>query len=66
LVGPYALHGAYWHDNWGNPQSGGCINLSPIDAKWLFDFTEPKLPPGWHGVRWIPSEGPATIVVLHR
>jgi hypothetical protein len=66
LVGPYALHGAYWHDNWGNPQSGGCINLSPIDAKWLFDFTEPKLPPGWHGVRWIPSEGPATVVVLHR
>lgn len=66
LVGPYALHGAYWHDNWGNPQSGGCINLSPIDAKWLFDFTEPKLPAGWHGVRWIPSEGPATIVVLHR
>lgn len=66
LVGPYALHGAYWHDNWGNPQSGGCINLSPIDAKWLFDFTEPKLPPGWHGVRWIPSEAPATIVVLHR
>jgi len=66
LVGPYALHGAYWHDNWGNRQSGGCINLSPIDAKWLFDFSEPKLPPGWHGVRWLPSEGPATIVVLHR
>ncbi len=66
LVGPYALHGAYWHDNWGNPQSGGCVNLAPIDAKWLFDFTEPKLPPGWHGVRWLPSEGPATIVVLHR
>ena len=66
LVGPYALHGAYWHDNWGNRQSGGCINLSPIDAKWLFDFSEPKLPAGWHGVRWLPSEGPATIVVLHR
>ena len=29
IVGPYALHGAYWHDNWGNPQSGGCINLAP-------------------------------------
>ncbi len=66
LVGPYAIHGAYWHDNWGYPQSGGCINLSPIDAKWMFEFTDPQLPAGWHGVRWIPSEGPATVVVLHR
>ncbi|MET0793739.1 MAG: L,D-transpeptidase, partial [Polyangiaceae bacterium] len=31
---PYAIHTAYWHDNWGNPQSGGCINVSPIDGKW--------------------------------
>jgi hypothetical protein len=66
IVGPYALHAAYWHDNWGNPQSGGCINLSPIDAKWMFDFTEPKLPEGWAGVRWVPEKGPATLVVLHR
>jgi len=66
VVGPYALHGAYWHDNWGNPQSGGCVNLSPIDAKWLFDFTEPRVPEGWHGVRWLPWQGAATIVILHR
>lgn len=66
LVGPYAMHSAYWHDNWGNPQSGGCINLSPIDAKWMFDFTEPEVPKGWHAVRWLPWEGGATIVLLHR
>lgn len=66
IVGPYALHGAYWHDNWGNPQSGGCINLSPFDAKWMFDFTEPAVPEGWHAVRWLPWQGPATIVILHR
>lgn len=66
IVGPYALHGAYWHDNWGNPQSGGCINLAPTDAKWMFDFTEPKVPEGWHAVRWLPWQGPATIVILHR
>jgi hypothetical protein len=65
IVKPYALHGAYWHDNWGNPQSGGCVNLSPIDAKWLFEFTEPELPKGWHATRWLPSQ-PATIVILHR
>jgi L,D-transpeptidase catalytic domain len=47
----YALHAAYWHDDFGTPRSHGCINLSPEDAKWLFQWTEPKLPDGWHGVR---------------
>ena len=62
---PYAIHSAYWHDNWGNLQSGGCINVSPIDGKWLFDFSEPKLPPGWHAVRWQPSTGAPTLLVVH-
>jgi hypothetical protein len=66
LIGPYAIHAAYWHDHWGYPESGGCINLSPIDAKWMFDFTEPRLPAGWHGVRWLPKQGPSTLVILHR
>jgi hypothetical protein len=64
--GPHAMHAAYWHDNWGNYQSGGCINLSPLDGKKLFEWTEPALPAGWHGVRWLPWRGPATIMVVHR
>ena len=47
----YALHAAYWHDDFGTPRSHGCINLSPEDARWLFQWTEPQLPAGWHGVR---------------
>lgn len=47
----YALHAAYWHDDFGTPRSHGCINLSPEDARWLFQWTEPRLPEGWHGVR---------------
>ena len=62
---PYAIHTAYWHDNWGNLASGGCINVSPIDGKWLFDFTEPKLPRGWHAVRWRPATGAPTLLVVH-
>ena len=62
---PYAIHTAYWHDNWGNLQSGGCINVSPIDGKWLFDFSEPKLPKGWHAVRWQPATGAPTLLVVH-
>jgi LysM repeat protein len=34
----YALHGAYWHDSFGTPQSHGCVNL-PVDAaKWVFEW----------------------------
>jgi hypothetical protein len=62
---PYAIHTAYWHDNWGNLQSGGCINVSPIDGKWLFEFSEPKLPSGWHAVRWQPASGAPTLLVVH-
>jgi lipoprotein-anchoring transpeptidase ErfK/SrfK len=36
--GDRALHGAYWHDNFGIKTSHGCVNLSPRDARWLFDF----------------------------
>jgi hypothetical protein len=33
-----ALHGAYWHNRFGYPLSHGCVNLSPGDAHWIFDW----------------------------
>jgi len=44
----YAIHGAYWHDEFGVPRSHGCVNVSPQDAAWLFAWTEPQVPEGWH------------------
>ena len=32
----YALHGTYWHSNFGTPMSHGCVNLSIPDAEWLY------------------------------
>ncbi|MEJ7731496.1 MAG: L,D-transpeptidase [Polyangiaceae bacterium] len=64
--GPHALHGAYWHDAWGEPKSGGCVNLSPVDSRWLFEWSEPAVPDGWQGLRSSPEAGPATVVVVHR
>jgi hypothetical protein len=62
----YLLHTAYWHDSWGEGHSGGCVNLSPVDAKWLFGWTEPKLPEGWHAVRaGDADDAPSTVVVIH-
>lgn len=34
----YALHGAYWHNNFGTPMSHGCVNLHPSNAEWLFNW----------------------------
>jgi hypothetical protein len=58
----YALHAAYWHDDFGTPRSHGCINLAPEDARWLFQWTEPQLPAGWHGVRKALS---GSVVFIH-
>jgi L,D-transpeptidase-like protein len=65
--GPYALHAAYWHDDWGELKSGGCINVSPLDGRWLFyEFTEPRMPENWHGLRWLPSLEPSTTLIIRR
>ncbi len=58
-----ALHGAYWHDQFGVTKSHGCINLSPADAAWLFAWIPPGLPAGWHSVLPI-NWGAAPVVVL--
>jgi hypothetical protein len=42
-----ALHGAFWHRDFGHVHSHGCVNLAPIDARWLFVFTSPNMPQGW-------------------
>ena len=35
----HAIHGAYWHNNFGRPMSHGCINMRPSEAEWLYNFT---------------------------
>lgn len=60
-----ALHGAYWHDQFGIVKSHGCVNLSFADAKWLFNWVPPALPEGWHTL--LPGrEDPAVYVDVDR
>ncbi len=35
-----ALHGAYWRKKLGYTQSHGCVNLSPGDAHWIFNWAQ--------------------------
>jgi len=36
--GGYALHGTYWHSNFGRPMSHGCVNLPTPEARWLYEW----------------------------
>jgi len=36
----YALHGTYWHNNFGTPMSHGCVNMRTEDSGWLYDWAE--------------------------
>jgi len=38
--GDFAIHGAYWHDNFGTPVSHGCVNVRVPEAKALFEWAE--------------------------
>lgn len=62
--GSYALHGAFWHNNWGHKMSHGCVNLAPVDARFIFQWVTPSLPQGWHGA-WSTRDEQGTLVVIH-
>jgi lipoprotein-anchoring transpeptidase ErfK/SrfK len=34
----YGLHGTYWHNNFGQPMSHGCVNLPTPEAEWLYNW----------------------------
>lgn len=40
----FALHGAYWHNNFGHPMSHGCVNMRTVDAEKLFYWAEVNSP----------------------
>jgi hypothetical protein len=60
----FALHSAFWHDGFGRPRSHGCVNLAPLDARWLFEWSHPRLPEHWHTV-FPTTADPATWIYVH-
>lgn len=60
----YGIHGTYWHNNFGNPMSHGCVNMATPDAKKLFYWAHPEI-----GERdWLvypTKDDPGTLVVVH-
>lgn len=56
-----AIHTAYWHDAFGQQRSHGCVNVAPKDARWLYFWSDPQVPPGWTMAAGV-VEAPGSIV----
>jgi lipoprotein-anchoring transpeptidase ErfK/SrfK len=43
-TGGIAIHSTYWHNNFGERTSAGCVNVTPEDAKFIFRWSSPEVP----------------------
>lgn len=42
-IGGVAIHSTFWHNNYGDPVSHGCVNCRPEDAYWIFRWASPEV-----------------------
>lgn len=40
FYGGYAIHGAYWHNKFGQRVSHGCVNVPVAASQWLFNWAD--------------------------
>lgn len=60
----FAIHGAYWHNNFGTPMSHGCVNSPLANVAQLFEWTGPILAADKGAVR-ATALNPGTRVFIH-
>lgn len=58
----FAIHGAYWHNNFGRPMSHGCINMRIEDAGKLYAWANPQAS---ENTTYAASDNPGTEVVIY-
>jgi lipoprotein-anchoring transpeptidase ErfK/SrfK len=56
-----AVHGTYWHNDYGRPRSHGCLNVPSEVAKWFWRWTMPEAPYD-KAVYYTPHDATATVV----
>ena len=59
-----AFHGTYWHNDYGRVHSHGCVNLLPVDAKWVFRWAEPVIPYEEYTKKADPPETGTPVIVV--
>jgi hypothetical protein len=42
-TGGFSIHSTYWHNNFGEPMSHGCVNALPDDARFVFLWSAPRV-----------------------
>lgn len=58
-----AIHGTYWHNDFGRRHSHGCVNVTNQTAQWIFRWTNPPVPYDEH-TRKVKREDAATRIVV--
>lgn len=59
----YAIHGTYWHNNFGHPMSHGCVNLKTPDAEKLYYWAAPDLE--GHASIKVTNHNPGTRIIIY-
>jgi len=58
----YGIHGAYWHNNFGQPMSHGCINMREADVAKIYEWAHP---PSTNSVTHATKESPGTLITIY-
>jgi lipoprotein-anchoring transpeptidase ErfK/SrfK len=58
-----AIHGTYWHNDYGRRHSHGCVNVTNEAARWVFRWAEPQVPYSEHTLHSPRGEGTRVVVV---
>ena len=58
-----AIHGTYWHNDYGRRHSHGCVNVTNDAAQWVFRWTDPVVPYDEYERRATPEESTPIIVI---
>ncbi len=61
----FAITGSYWQSTFGDSTNFHNVTMTPIDAHWLWHWTDVALPEGWHGVT-VPEDASSPIVYIHK
>jgi hypothetical protein len=62
----FAITGAYWLHRFGEAQSYHNIALSPTDARFVWHWSDPQVPDGWHSVNVLGADDANTIIYVHK
>ena len=63
--GEIGFHGTYWHDNFGQPMSRGCVNMANADARWLLEWAGPYYDAAGPAWQFPADANSGTLVVVH-